>query len=70
MQAAYYLDIQGLVDLLCKAFANILKNSLERNETLAQIRELLGIPDDLTPYEVAQIKMETDCMLKPKVANE
>ncbi|PHT64334.1 hypothetical protein T459_31861 [Capsicum annuum] len=51
--AANYLHITSLIDLLCQAFADRIKN-----KSVKAIREIFGIPNDFTPEEEAEVYEE------------
>ncbi|VVC39116.1 S-phase kinase-associated protein 1,SKP1 component, dimerisation,SKP1/BTB/POZ domain,SKP1 [Cinara cedri] len=55
MLSAKYLDIKGLVELTCKAIANII-----RNRTPEQIREVFNIKNDFTAAEEEWVRKEND----------
>uniref|UniRef100_A0ACD5UL45 Uncharacterized protein n=1 Tax=Avena sativa TaxID=4498 RepID=A0ACD5UL45_AVESA len=51
--AANYLDYEGLLDLICKAVADLIEG-----RTTEQIRATLGIENDFTPEEEAEMAAE------------
>jgi hypothetical protein len=51
--AANYLDIKGLLDLVCKTVANMIKG-----KTPKQIRQTFNIKNDFTPEEEEQVRKE------------
>lgn len=51
--AANYLDIKPLLDLCCAQIASFIKN-----KTPEEIRVNLGIVNDFTPEEEAQVRQE------------
>jgi S-phase kinase-associated protein 1 len=53
IMAAHYLDYERLLDLLCKAVADIMAG-----KTTEQIRATFGIKNDFTPEEEAEIARE------------
>ena len=53
IQAANYLDIDDLLDVTCKAIANMIKG-----KTTEEIRTLFNIVNDFTPEEEEQIRKE------------
>jgi S-phase kinase-associated protein 1 len=54
-QASNYLDIQPLLEIGCRAVANIIKG-----RSPEEVRELFDIEDDLTPEEKEQIERENE----------
>ncbi|KAJ3379538.1 hypothetical protein HDU84_006593 [Entophlyctis sp. JEL0112] len=64
--AANYLDIKPLLDLGCKAVANMLKGKKAEELVLGwtafhiQIREMFNIENDFTPEEEEQIRRENE----------
>lgn len=57
--AANYMDVKGLLDLMCKTFANMVKG-----KNPAQIRAMFGI-DEFTPEEVEQVLKENEWAREP-----
>lgn len=53
--AANYLDLKGLLELICKTLANMLKN-----KTADEIRKTFDLTNDLTPAEEEQIRRENE----------
>ncbi|GMS97811.1 hypothetical protein PENTCL1PPCAC_19986 [Pristionchus entomophagus] len=53
IHAANYLHIQALLDRSCKTIANMMKG-----KSSEEIRQTFNIPNDFTPEEEAQIKVE------------
>jgi S-phase kinase-associated protein 1 len=51
--AANYLDIKGLLDLVCKSVANMIKG-----KTPAEIRETFNIKREFTKEEIDEVKKE------------
>lgn len=51
--AANYLDVKGLLDLLCQAVADRIKD-----ESVERVRELFNIQNDFTPEEEAAVRNE------------
>jgi len=53
--AANYLDIKGLLDVTCKAVANMIKG-----KTPDEIRKTFNIKNDFTPAEEEQVRKENE----------
>jgi S-phase kinase-associated protein 1 len=53
-QAAHYLDIISLIDLVARTIANV----ITRWETPEKVREMLNIQNDLTPEEQQRIESQ------------
>ncbi len=53
--AANYLNVKGLLDLCCKAVANMIKG-----KTPEEIRKTFNIVNDFTPEEEEQIRKENE----------
>jgi len=53
-QAAHYLDITTLLDLVCQTIAD----AIAACETVEEMRELLNIQNDLTPQEEQEMRRE------------
>ncbi|GMT26974.1 hypothetical protein PFISCL1PPCAC_18271, partial [Pristionchus fissidentatus] len=51
--ASNYLDIKGLLDVACKAIANMIKG-----KTVEEIRATFDIKNDFTPEEEEQVRKE------------
>ena len=51
--ASNFLDIRGLLDLTCKAAANLI-----RGRTVEEIRKKFNIKNDFTPQEEEQLMRE------------
>ncbi|XP_062039790.1 S-phase kinase-associated protein 1-like [Lepus europaeus] len=51
--AANYLDIKGLLDIMCKTVANMIKG-----KTPEEIRKTFNIKNDFTEEEAAQVRKE------------
>ena len=53
--AANYLDIKGLLDVICKTIANMIKG-----KTPEQIRKTFNIKNDFTPSEEERVRKENE----------
>ncbi len=53
--AANYLNVKSLLDLCCKAVANMIKG-----KDPEEIRKTFGIANDFTPEEEAQVRKENE----------
>ena len=51
--AANYLDMKGLLDVTCKALANLLKG-----KSTEEIRKIFNIQNDFTPSEEEEVRNE------------
>jgi len=54
-QAANYLDIKGLLDLTCKAVANLIKG-----KSPEEIRKTFNIKNDFSAAEEEQVRKENE----------
>ena len=52
-QAANYLDIKGLLDLICKTVADMMKG-----KSVEEIRKMFNIKNDFTPEEEEEVRKE------------
>ena len=55
INAAHYLNIEGLVDVCCKSVANMIKG-----KTAEEIRKTFNIKNDFTPEEKEQVRRENE----------
>ncbi|XP_074555556.1 SKP1-like protein 1B [Curcuma longa] len=53
ISAANYMDIKGLLDLLCQTVANMIKG-----KTTEEIRKTFNIKNDFTPEEEEEVRRE------------
>lgn len=58
LQAANYLEIKGLFDLISEKVAKMIKG-----KSAEQVRELFNIENDITPEEETQIRMQNEIVL-------
>lgn len=49
------MDIKGLVEVPCKSLAIMLKG-----KTVEELREILNVPEDLTPEEKEKMRKENE----------
>ncbi|GMY05434.1 SKP1-like protein 1B [Fagus crenata] len=53
IMAANYLDIKGLLDLICKTVADMMKG-----KSVEEIRKMFNIKNDFTPEEEEEVRKE------------
>ena len=59
--AANYMDVRGLLDLMCKTFANMVKGKDPK-----AIRELFGAESDFTKEEIEAVLRENEWAREPE----